>query len=369
MSDVWIISPEDLPIPPTKGGSVQIYTSALIHCLAQSMDISFTLLSPNGHVGKLPSTHPSTYTHHHISNRHGKYLEQIVNMVAHSQPDIVQIENRPQFVWPIHSCSPKTKIILNLHSTTFIHTRHLPQPLVQRCLQHLDAIVCNSQYLRQTLIKQLGLHTKKQIPVVIYPGVHFDEFASPTERVLHNPIQLLYVGRIIRQKGLHVLLRALPLLKHIDSPIHLTILGRTPPWEAQYAKLVHSLSNQQFTTWGGFISPRQLAKFYQAADIFVCPSQQDEAFGLVNIEAMASGLPVIASHVGGISETVTPMCGSLVEQYQSPLAFAAAIENLICHPQEWAQKSAFAKRRAALFSWSSTARQFNNLYQTILHLS
>ncbi len=366
MLDVWVIAPEDLPVPPHKGGSVQIYTHSLIERLSKYTDISLTLVSPSSSAkhGRniLASSNGKQIT---VSNQDNSYLKRIIPLIKKHQPDVVQIENRPKFVHPIRLLNNNTKIILNLHSTTFVSSHHLSSHEAKDCFSAVDKVVCNSRYLQHTLINQLKFPSFKEISIVIHPGVDLHKFRGPSHKQLHSPVHLLYVGRIIRQKGLHVILKCLPILEQANLPFRLTVIGKTPPWEARYARLVLSLAHKQPVTWKGFIPPDRLPVYYQSADIFLCPSQQNEAFGLVNIEAMASGLPVIASSIGGIPESVTDECGVTINDYKSPASFAMAIQTFIENPLLWKQKSVEAKQHAKQFSWKCTARRFHRLYRSI----
>jgi spore coat protein SA len=366
MLDVWLIAPEDLPIPPVRGGSVQIYTYALVKHLLNYKNLSITLVSPSSILHDSCTKLPVPgYQHILVSSKQGHYLKNVLNLVHKSKPNIVQIENRPKFIQAIRLASPESKIILNMHSTTFVHPKRIAHDAAVRSFFKADQIVCNSQYLKRRLQAQFNHFIEEPRQIVIYPGVDIQSFVPPIRRSLHSPIRLLYVGRVIRQKGLHIVLRSLPYLARERINVHLTVIGRTPPWEANYEKFVHNLAKHQPVRWKGFVDPNELAKYYQRADVFICPSQKDEAFGLVNIEAMATGLPVIASKVGGITESVTEHGGIIVDEYQVPSAFAQAIMALVKTNESWQVKSISARNRALQFLWTNTADQFNQLYQTI----
>lgn len=366
MLDVWVIAPEDLPIPPNRGGSVQIYIYALMAHLASNKDLSLTLISPSLLTKNIKTNLiNSGYKHIIIPSHHGDYLKNVAQLVQQRKPDIIQIENRPRFVHTIRQCHPSGKIILNLHSTTFVSPRNLTTFEEKRCFSSVDIVVCNSHYLKNMLFQKLKLSVLNRKTSVIHPGVDLHKFHQLTNKKLHTPVRLLYVGRVIRQKGLHIILQCLPLLKKENMSVELIVIGRTPPWESQYAQFIQSLSRNQSVKQEGFISPSKLPAYYQNADIFLCPSQHNEAFGLVNIEAMASGVPVIASKVGGIIETVTSTCGIIVNHYKKPAAFANAISTLIENPDLWKQKSLEAKQQSTRFSWEHTSRQFINLYSSI----
>jgi D-inositol-3-phosphate glycosyltransferase len=126
------------------------------------------------------------------------------------------------------------------------------------------------------------------------------------------------------------------------------------------------------TTFAGRVGHDRLPLFYTAADVCVIPSHY-EPFGLVAIEAMACGTPVVASAVGGLKFTVIPEETGLLVPPQDVAGFATAIDRLISDTL-WTQK---VRRQAASrvqenFSWNGVAIQLSDLYrrslaQSILH--
>jgi spore coat protein SA len=115
----------------------------------------------------------------------------------------------------------------------------------------------------------------------------------------------------------------------------------------------------------GTVAHRRMHQIYRQADILVCPSQKHEAFGLVNVEALSAGLPVIASDIGGIREIVIQgWNGLLVPEYTNPHAFAEAIIFLVRNPQLLRSMGVIARLDClSRFSWSATAGHLSQLYE------
>jgi spore coat protein SA len=125
------------------------------------------------------------------------------------------------------------------------------------------------------------------------------------------------------------------------------------------------------TSFLGYVSHRNLHKVYWLGDCFVCPSQQHEAFGLVNVEAMASGLPVVASQIGGIMEIVNhEVNGLLVEQYRDPIQFAEYMRRMAEQP-DYASKLSEAGREAMeqSYGWDKTAARIEEIYTAVCEKS
>lgn len=359
MPKVYIVAPDDLPIPPIRGGSVQIYLDALSQEFATISSIERKVLCP-GH-GKTQKT-GSPYVY--VAKSKDDYLNTCIGALQRATPEIVQIENRPSWVLRLQALKWAPKIVLNLHSTTFLGPQHVRYEAARHALQRADAVVLNSHYLKNEISDRFRLKKTDWSPTVIYPGVAINDFrpVDVSTRNTFEPLKLLFVGRVIRQKGVHLLIPMVKILTHQGIAVQLKIVGRTPPWEQTYRKnLVRQIGSLPIQMVG-FLPRSRITEVYQKANVFLCPSQRDEAFGLVNVEAMAAGLPVVASHLGGISEIVTKETGILVQQYTRPMAFARAVSMLAQQPEKRMHFGANGRQRAAQFTWNQTAHRFSTLY-------
>ena len=186
---------------------------------------------------------------------------------------------------------------------------------------------------------------------------------------------VLYVGRFDPRKGIETLVRSFAKVATADTvtPYRLVIVGgshteQADNWEqARIQQLVQELGIAAQTTFVGAVSHERLPLFYTAADVCVIPSHY-EPFGLVAIEAMACGTPVIASNVGGLKFTVVPGETGLLVSPQDIDGFAIAIEQVVLGSTTW---SAQASTKAANwvqenFSWTGVAAQLSELYRWLL---
>lgn len=181
---------------------------------------------------------------------------------------------------------------------------------------------------------------------VIYNGIDTRFLTSlPTDNFrekIQGDIRLLFVGRLRVEKGLLVLLKALDLLMKERSqedgevpPLHLNIFGTG---DQVYVDELHAFLREkdltQFVTFHGRISQDELIGYYDRSHIMLVPSLWQEPFGLVIAEAMARGLPVIASDVGGPAEILTPGVDGLLVKPGDEQALATAIRQLLENPEE-----------------------------------
>lgn len=219
-----------------------------------------------------------------------------------------------------------------------------------------------------------GVDSSVPSPVLIPMGVDIELFQSGDPRALrqrhgHYKYIVLFVGRLVEKKGVKDLIEALALLPaSLRQAIGLWIVGDgadRKPLET----LTRARGLESRVIFWGTISNRQLPDFYAAADLFVAPSTVDaggdtEGQGVVFLEAMASGTPIIATTAGGIPEVLTPNHTAVLIRPSRPRELARAIENLLS--DSWFRD---ALSRAAVhtvierYSWEFIASKFQTIYR------
>jgi D-inositol-3-phosphate glycosyltransferase len=245
----------------------------------------------------------------------------------------------------------------------------------KQILESFDRVVATSPQEEEDLRQLVSLIGNTQ---VIPCGTDIDNFqvlSKPEARSILNlngkkPI-VLYVGRFDQRKGIETLVRAMAEIKD-SRDARLLVVGGSDPNQSdgqerrRIEELADSLGIADRTEFVGMVGHDRLPIYYSAADVCVVPSHY-EPFGLVAIEAMACGTPVIASNVGGLRFTVIPEETGLLVEPQDVTGFAQAIQRTLTD-RLWAQK---ARKQAALrvranFSWSGVAQQLNDLYKQLV---
>ena len=214
-------------------------------------------------------------------------------------------------------------------------------------------------------VGQLGVPAGR-VTVLPMP-VSAERFAAP----LHNRREagrLLFVGRLIERKGAEYAIRAVAALRRQGRAVHLTVIGDGPERTA-LVSLVEALHLRDAVDLAGALPHDAVAEHYRTASVLLMPAVTDwkgeqEGFGMVLVEAMASDLPVVATRSGGIPDVVTDGTTGLLVPERDPAALAAAAARLLDDPA-LAERLAAAARADldARFSPEAIAAGFDAVYR------
>lgn len=366
---IAIVAPEQSRIPAVSG-SVGICISALAKQLAARHRV--TIISPS-----YPGAPKRTALGRGLTIRRvaagsiDAYLRGVLHVLQQTAPDVVQIDNRPVWVRPVKNQLPHTPVSLFLHSLSFVSPDKISRNEAAACLSCADLVIANSSSLKEELIGRfpgaagrihrvwLGVDTSR-----FRPAPREKDPAGRAYRQ-NRDYTVLYSGRLVRGKGVPVLIRAVRLAaERTGRRIRLLLAGGAA--RPAYATQLRRMAAREGVRahFLGTIPHSRMPKIYRRADCLVCPSQKHEAFGLVNVEAMASGLPVIAANNGGIREVIRHgASGLLVKDYSRPEAYAAYIAKLM-HAPDLNRKLIISGRLEVLrrFSWKAAADRLERLY-------
>ena len=177
---------------------------------------------------------------------------------------------------------------------------------------------------------------------------------------------ILYVGRIEPLKGLDILIRAMALMEELDDT-RLVIVGGTSGRNRELERL-RTLGGElelgDVVTFTGAVKQQQLPTYYNAADVFVLPSHY-ESFGLVALEAMACGTPVVASRVGGIPTYMESGKTGYLVPWRCPEPFAQRIDMLLANDALRGNMGLGARAKAEGMSWGSSADRLSDFYSCL----
>jgi glycosyltransferase involved in cell wall biosynthesis len=243
---------------------------------------------------------------------------------------------------------------------------HLPEHIGSR--RHLediglvasDLVIVNSMAVAEELT-QRGLPVRRM--EVVPNGVEPTTFHPGTDWP-NDDGYVFFAGRLVAQKGLDVLLRAFAAVSHRWPESRLVVAGEGD-LELYFQRMVRYFGlpgRVRFVNWQ---TGPALVQLYQQAQVVVVPSLY-EPFGLVALEAMACGRPVVASRTGGLAEIIEDSVQGYLVPPGDPLQLASRLSNLILQPELRRQMGAAARERALQFTWEHAAARTADLYSGLI---
>ncbi|MFM7581509.1 MAG: glycosyltransferase family 4 protein [Caldilinea sp.] len=273
----------------------------------------------------------------------------------------------------------KAPLVTTIHATERgRHQGHLPSETSAQidrmewlCSFEAWRVIACSDFMRQELQNYFGLPADKI--VVIPNGIDLDraEHCAEEKRAAlrqryapQGEHLLLYVGRIVYEKGLHILIRAMPRLLAAYPQTRLLVAGKNGE---RYWPLAYELNVERSIDFLGYISDEERDCLYTLVDAAIFPSLY-EPFGIVALEAMAAGASVIVSSVGGLAEVVRHLENGLTVLPNDPLSIAWAVDQLFSDPVAADRRRRQARQDVVeRYSWRQIANQTVAFYHEIVH--
>jgi glycogen synthase len=232
------------------------------------------------------------------------------------------------------------------------------RPVTRRIWTGAYRVVANSHALRA-----LALASIPETPIVVIPNGAAVPAIGPARRQTAGSLRILTVSRLIPRKGLDTLIMALA--RSCREDLSLDIAG-DGPFRNRLTTLAASHGVAERVRFHGYMDRTGLASLYADADIFVLASTA-ESCSMALLEAMAAGLPVIATNVGGTVELIAHGSNGLLVGAQNVDELSAALRTLAADPAQ-RERFAAANRRLARerYSWRDVARQYAAIFDESL---
>ena len=247
-------------------------------------------------------------------------------------------------------------LVFNVHLPQVVKTY---QSLEQLGLLYADLVLVNSVAVADEI-------RGRDLPVrrieVVPNGVDVNSF-TPSFVRSDSPPQILFVGRLVPQKGVAVLLQAFRAVL-VRCPDAKLIIAGNGEMELFLKRVASYLGVRHRVSFVGWQTGTSLVDVYRKATCVVIPSFY-EPFGIVALEAMACGCPVVASDTGGLKEIVTDGVNGYLVAIGEYLPLAQRIASLLLDRDRRKAMAIAARARAAQYSWSRSAGQTLDLYETL----
>ena len=195
---------------------------------------------------------------------------------------------------------------------------------------------------------------------------HFTPNVSPIDRFCDGKINILFVGRLERRKGFDFLLKAYRWVRREIPDSRLIVVGPGIRLRHKYEKRVRQSGLEEDVIFIGRVADDELPRYYKTADIFCSPATGRESFGIVLLEAMAVGKPIVASNIDGYASVVTHGDEGLLVPPKNVEMLAQALVSLMTNEPLRRQMGARGRRKAQDYSWEHIAQRILNYYIRIL---
>jgi phosphatidyl-myo-inositol alpha-mannosyltransferase len=204
---------------------------------------------------------------------------------------------------------------------------------------------------------------------VIPNGIDFPRFHTryrPLEQLADERPTVLFVGRLEKRKGLKFLLRAWPKVLERQPNARLVVVGRGRPLEGYRRFAARQGWSPADVVFAGYVPAEDLPRYYQSCDVFCAPNTGQESFGIVLLEAMAAGAPIVASDIAGYRDVVADGEQGLLVEPKNPGALADAVSRLLANPELRARLRRAGQEKARAYDWPRVATQVLDYYFEVL---
>jgi phosphatidylinositol alpha-mannosyltransferase len=237
------------------------------------------------------------------------------------------------------------------------------KPVLKKCFERLDGRIAvseaashyvNSYYPGEYVIIPNGIDLHQFGPHI--PPLTWRQDERPT---------ILFVGRLEPRKGFKYLLHAFPYVRQVIPNARMIVVGAYSREDKEPHVMWARQNKVQGVRFVGPVTEEDLPRYYRSCDVFCAPSTGFESFGIVLLEAMASGAPIVASDITGYRQVLRHEEEGLLVEPENEQALAQALITLLQNPQRRRQMGQRGMARAATYSWDRVARQVLCFYEEV----
>lgn len=368
------ICTEKLPAPAIRGGAIQMMIDGVTPYLSSEFELTIFSVEDES-LPKNEVVDNVTYTR--LPRK--RYRDFIAFELTKQHFDIIHVFNRPLNIPLYKQASPQSKFVLSIHNEMFSE-RKVSQKEGEQIIKLTTHISTVSHFIKQTIIERFP-ESKDKISI-IYSGVDLTQYPLKNSAnqlaiknhyldkyQLHHKKIILFVGRLSKTKGPHLLIKAMENIIEKYPNAILVIAGGK--WFSDnsindYVQSLYTLAEplKEHILFTKFIPAKEIANLFLIADVCICSSQWNEPLARVNYEAMAGGSPLITTNRGGNSEVVFHQFnGFVIDNYDTTESYFTAVDYLFSNPEisNWFSDNA----RTLIehnFTFSHTAERLKKIY-------
>lgn len=272
---------------------------------------------------------------------------------------------------PLDPILPWVSLKLSIPKIATFHTAYSTYNLAYDLVKYTFINYVNRLDGRIAVSQTAKDFTNKYFPgqyIVIPNGVdtqRFNPHVKPIEKFNDGTFNILFVGRMEPRKGIKYLVKAFPLIFEHYPKCRLIIVGNG--WLKEYYRMYLSKEMLKNVFFEGYVSREDLPRYYATADVFCAPAIGGESFGIVLLEAMASGKPIVASSIKGYSELIADGQEGILVPRKDSMAIKEAVIKLIKDKKLRQKMGQQGCIKAQKYGWDKISKEIENYYCKILN--
>lgn len=234
--------------------------------------------------------------------------------------------------------------------------------ILRRWFHRLNARIAVSKPARDFASRYFPAHYD-----ILPNGINLEHFSTdvlPMKDLCDGKLNILFVGRLERRKGLRYLLNAYRQVKKEVPNSRLIVVG--PGDKAHHETMVRK-SNLEDVVFTGYASYEDLPRYYKTCDLFCAPATGEESFGIVLLEAMAASKPIVASKIEGYASVMSHGDEGLLVPPEDEHALAGALVHLLSDKSLRQEMGARGRLEVEKYSWPNIAQRLIDYYASLLH--
>lgn len=294
----------------------------------------------------------------------------MIKKVIKEKPDIIHIH----YVFPtaliliLLNIFIKKKIILTEHGSNLFRYKGIKAKLIKKIIDISKEMIVVSQYLKEKAIENYQIEEKKLH--VIPCGVNTEKFYPidkiESKRKLKLDVEkriILFIGRLDEEKGIYTYLEIIKKIENEnkEGSNQYIVIGDGPEKE-KFAKEIKKLKSE--IKMIGNINKNEVPIWFNASDVFIFPTKK-EAFGLVALESLSCGTPVIANDIGGVSESVENEINGYLIEDNKVNDFIEKLELIFENEKKYHEFKEAGRKKALLFDTKRQTEKVKEIYKNI----